>query len=106
LLLQICAVVRNLQKSRGLVHELAAALEAFQSAESSAELLDDGPVKNDHLARAWRGEGFVLTEQGKLDESEALYKKCLELNPDDYRARNELQYIKSLRVHPPAAPSP
>ncbi len=57
----------------------------------------EGAEKTAMLTRAWRGKGFVLTEQGKLDESEALYRKCLALDADDGGAKRELEYIQSLR---------
>jgi hypothetical protein len=38
-----------------------------------------------------------LTEQGKLDEAEAMYRKCLVLDPKDSNALRELEYIRRLR---------
>jgi tetratricopeptide (TPR) repeat protein len=46
------------------------------------------------LGRAWRGMGYVLIEQGRLEEAEAIYKKCLTLDPNDEKAKGELRYIK------------
>jgi tetratricopeptide (TPR) repeat protein len=85
-----------------------AALDAYGKAEMGANLMDDGEAKTKFLTRAWRGQAYVLTEQGKLDDSEALYRKCLELNPNDGNAKGELEYIASLRAKatPPAAPEP
>jgi len=74
-----------------------AALDAYQNAEDGTEFMEEGAAKTSMLTRAWRGKAFVLTEQGKLDESEALYKKCLALDADDGAAKRELEYIQSLR---------
>jgi len=85
-----------------------AALDAYGKSETGANLMEDGEAKTKLLTRAWRGQAYVLTEQGKLDESEALYRKCLELNPNDGNAKRELEYIASLRAKttPPPAPGP
>jgi tetratricopeptide (TPR) repeat protein len=73
------------------------ALETYQHAEVSAQTFSPAAAKDYDLARSWRGQGFVLTELGKLDEAEALYLKCLQLNPDDKRAANELKYVRNVR---------
>jgi tetratricopeptide (TPR) repeat protein len=83
-----------------------ATLDAFQHAEDGAEFLPDEASKKTLQARAWRGKAFVYTEQGKLDDSEALYKKCLALDPEDGSAKRELEYIKSLRARPVDTPPP
>ena len=76
--------------------------ESYRQAASVAELGSDEAKKSEDLSRAWRGEGFCLTEQGKLDEAETLYKRCLEANPNDTKAKVELQYIERLRTAAPA----
>lgn len=63
--------------------------------EASAHYKGDEKIY--HLTRAWRGMGYTLVEQGKLDEAEAKYKQCLKLNPNDNKAKAELNYIKGLR---------
>jgi Flp pilus assembly protein TadD len=47
--------------------------------------------------RAWRGLGYNLVEEGKLDEAEAMYRKCLELDPDDAKSQGELRSIGEQR---------
>jgi tetratricopeptide (TPR) repeat protein len=54
-------------------------------------------VKKTDLARAWRGIGYILIEQGKLEEAEGYYHRCLKMNPADEKAKNELKYIEELR---------
>ncbi|RLF44821.1 MAG: hypothetical protein DRN09_02630, partial [Thermoplasmata archaeon] len=48
-------------------------------------------------ARALRGAGVALVDLRKLDEAEKLLKKCLELEPENVVAKNELAYIKHLQ---------
>lgn len=43
--------------------------------------------------RALRGLAFILVEEGKFGEAEALYRECLTLDPNDSHAKSELQYI-------------
>lgn len=73
------------------------ALKAFQQSEDAAEKWSPEPIKKDELARAKRGVGYNLIELHRLDEAEAKFKECLELNPADKGALNELAYIDSLR---------
>ena len=50
--------------------------------------------------RAWRGMGYARVEQGRYDDAEKLYRQCLQLDPDDARAKNELQYVTEQRNRP------
>jgi tetratricopeptide (TPR) repeat protein len=82
------------------VHQIsgdhANAFAMFLAAEEAAEFSpDDGEVAD--ATRALRGQGFILTDNGHLDEAEAKYRKCLELNPDDADAKRELDYIAKIR---------
>lgn len=83
--------------------EWDAAMSTFQQAETASEFSpDDG--KDLERSRAWRGIGYVLIEQGSLDEAEALFRKCLALNPNDDMAKNELKYIAQQRAKAKSAP--
>jgi tetratricopeptide (TPR) repeat protein len=75
----------------------APAVETYRQAASVVELGSSKETRKEDLARAWRGEGYCLVEQGKLDEAEALYRKCLDADPDDRKAQRELQYVQGLR---------
>lgn len=75
------------------------AMEAFRQAQNAADMVKEDDPHRPHYTRALRGQGFVLTEQGRLDDSEALYKECLALDPDDGHAKNELAYIAELRAN-------
>jgi Flp pilus assembly protein TadD len=72
------------------------AFTLFERSSAAAELSDEGS-RTSHKGRALRGMGFVLIEQGKLDEAERLFHQALELNPNDAGAKNELQYIEEQR---------
>jgi tetratricopeptide (TPR) repeat protein len=76
-----------------------AALAAYTSAAEGANTrANDNPAwKNAQLSRALRGQGYVLVETDRLDEAEALYKRCLEINADDATAKTEIRYIAQLR---------
>jgi Flp pilus assembly protein TadD len=74
------------------------ALETYQKAEESAKSFSAVESKNLELGRAWRGEAFVYVEQGRLDEAEATYLKCLELSSSDSSATRELNYVRGLKA--------
>ncbi|PIP80300.1 MAG: hypothetical protein COW84_06020 [Gammaproteobacteria bacterium CG22_combo_CG10-13_8_21_14_all_40_8] len=73
------------------------ALKTFTKAEESAQSWSPDPQKDKELARAKRGIAFSLTELGKLDEADKKYQECLTIDKDDQKAKDELQYIQSLR---------
>lgn len=73
------------------------ALKAYERAAELAKATSPAESQQADLARAWRGIGFVYIEQGRLEEAEALYRKCLDANPNDTMARHELKYIGNLR---------
>ncbi|MFA5965535.1 MAG: tetratricopeptide repeat protein [Sphingomonas sp.] len=65
-----------------------------RAAESAA--FDAASLKVER-GRAWRGLGYNLVEEGKLDEAEAMYRKCLELDPNDTKSQGELRWIAEQR---------
>lgn len=73
------------------------ALELYTSAEEAAKTTSPEEVKSTELARALRGQGYVLVEQGKLDQAERIFEQCLTLNPDDTVAKGELDYTRGLQ---------
>ncbi len=77
----------------------ATSLSYHQKAEEAAQNnFSPSNTKNIELAHAWRGEGFAYTETNRLDEAEKMYRKCIELDSNDSRARNELNYIAQLKA--------
>jgi tetratricopeptide (TPR) repeat protein len=77
-------------------HDLDRAWTYFQRASEAANL-SPPERKTFDKTRALRGLGWISVERGKLDEAEALYRQCLELNPDDSHAKSELDYIAQQR---------
>jgi len=81
----------------GLEKNWPKAMKAFDEAEDNAKL---GPedTQADELGRARRGQGYVLVELGKLDEAEKKYKQCLASNPNDAKAKAELEYVRGQKA--------
>jgi tetratricopeptide (TPR) repeat protein len=73
------------------------ALEIFKQATTAAEMTRADQADSTLLRRSLRGQGYSLIELDRLDEAEALYRKCLQLEPSDQQARVELDYIAQLR---------
>lgn len=74
-------------------------LELCRSALGAAELAEDED-KAREKGLALRCIGYALIEQGKLDEAEAQFRECLKINPDDAKAKSELEYIAEQRKKP------
>ena len=74
-----------------------AAKETFKKAEADAKLSPPAlqPVE---LGRARRGYAYCLVEEGNLDGAEKIYQECLKTDPNDTRAKNELEYVQKLRA--------
>jgi len=75
------------------------AIELYRRSADFANRTSSGVMLNEDLARAWRGEALALSEQGKAREARALYEKCLELDPNDGRALNELKSLDEAAKH-------
>jgi len=85
-------------------HDWPTALSLFQQAVDAAQTFSPPDAKQFELGRAMRGVAFVLSEQGKLDEAEAEYRKCLELDPSDAKATSELAWIAQERIRTQLVP--
>lgn len=72
---------------------------AFARAADATAFSDKARVTTEK-GRALRGMGYALIEQGKWDEAEKLYRECLAMDPDDVKAKNELQFIAEQRARP------
>lgn len=68
------------------------ARELFQKAADASTFSPDDRMGFDKR-RALRGLGFILVEEGKLDEAEQMYRDCLAIDPSDDKAKAELDYI-------------
>lgn len=78
-------------------HHMDEALAMFKQAETDHVYMTSEASALAMQSRSCRGIGFVLTEQGRLDESEANYHRCLTLDPNDEKSKDELAYIAQLR---------
>jgi Flp pilus assembly protein TadD len=78
---------RELDAARNLYRECGAASRFAAAPADRARM----------LAAAERGQGYVLIEQGRFDEAEAVYRERLKAEPGDERAKNELRYIQQQR---------
>jgi hypothetical protein len=73
-------------------------IATYKQAESVVELGSDDKTKVADLTHALRGQGYCLSELGRFDEAEALYRRCLKLDPSDSKSKSELEYIKRKRA--------
>jgi tetratricopeptide (TPR) repeat protein len=71
--------------------------QLYREAEDNASLSPPAN-KADDLAKARRGLGYVLVELGKLDEAEKKYQQCIAANPNDGKAKAELQYVREQKA--------
>ena len=84
---QIYAREKNLSKAEQL----------YREAEDNVPL-SPPEARTGDLARARRGLGYVLVELGKLDEAEEKYQQCIAANPNDAKAKAELQYVREQKA--------
>jgi tetratricopeptide (TPR) repeat protein len=73
------------------------AKQEFAEAEDNAKLAPEESNAAE-LGRARRGLAYVFVELGKFDEAEKKYRQCLEADPNDIRAKRELEYVRGLNV--------
>jgi len=73
------------------------AAKEFKRAETDAREFSPSTVRGRELARALRGQAFVLVEKKNLDAAEKLYNECLKIDADDPVAKAELRYIAQKR---------
>jgi len=71
--------------------------QLYREAEDNAPL-SPPEAKAGDLARARRGLGYLLVEVGKLDEAEKKYQQCIAADPNDTKARAELQYVREQKA--------
>ena len=74
------------------------ALMMFRQAEDRNHYMTSDEAQASARSRSCRGIGYVLTEMGRLDESESTYRRCLVLDPKDEKSASELTYIAQQRA--------
>ena len=70
----------------------------FEQAAEDAKAFSPEDVKKAELGRALRGMAFVRVETGDFHQAQKLIEQALELDPNDLKARNELQFIAEQRA--------
>lgn len=71
------------------------ALAKYEMAVQYAREFSPPVSKTIELGEALRGKGYVLVELGRLEEAEATYKQCLDINAADKIAMGELRYVQT-----------
>jgi len=74
------------------------ALGLFNLSASAAMDYSPSETRDAELTKAVRGVGYVDVELGRLDEAESMYRNCLEIDPNDTKASEELRYISGLKA--------
>jgi tetratricopeptide (TPR) repeat protein len=74
-------------------HDWPGAMGYYEQARDQATRMQPESEADSELGRALRGIAYVDVELGKLDEAEALYRRCLEIDPKDQKAQAELGYV-------------
>ncbi len=85
--------IGNLQQQR---REWLAALATFTEAESAAAFSPEA-LRTGETTRALRGQGLSLVALQRLDEAEARYRRCLQLDAGDRKAQQQLDHIREQR---------
>lgn len=82
---------------------------AYQAARDWPAMLDaatdeaksvrdsDGAERVTFLCKAWHGMAFAQIELGRWHDAEAMLHKCLALDPDNVKAKSELDYLTRTR---------
>jgi len=70
----------------------------FYARAADSALRQEGERRNKSLRRAWFGMAFDMIEMGRLDDAEKLFRKCLEVSPNDEAVKSELRYIEEQRA--------
>jgi len=74
-------------------HDYQQALDLFRRAEQSRPW-----ITNRQKARALRGQGFCLVELNRTDEAQQVLKHAQQADPEDTKAAQELEFIRTLRL--------
>lgn len=72
--------------------------EMLNAETRAAEVADvAGPDRVRNLYRAWFGMAYALIELGRWDEAADLLQKCIALDPENRKAKDELKYLTDKR---------
>ena len=81
-------------------------LSDYKTTENYAGAVEDKAVQKQLLTTGLRGQAAALTELGRLDEADALYKRCLKIDPADSAAADALAKLNVQRGLPATPPAP
>lgn len=65
--------------------------------EQAAEYYEKALAMDAGLVSAWIGKGHLLMEQGKMDESEACFRRALEIEPDNIAPRLSITQVSKTK---------
>jgi len=68
-------------------------IELFDSAIFATDSCSPDKLKNVEKSRALRGKAYSLVEMNQLKEAKKIYLECLEIDPNDRKAKAEIRYI-------------
>ncbi|MDE1148029.1 MAG: tetratricopeptide repeat protein [Azospirillaceae bacterium] len=77
----------------------ALALETYQAAKEHVNFQRQNATREEAVTQ--HGIAYIYSETGKLDDAEAIYKACLEKNPQDAYAQHELAYVQQQKARQP-----
>jgi Flp pilus assembly protein TadD len=69
-------------------------LEIYKQAEDAVGFISVPAIKRREQTRAMRGQGHALIELGDRDAAEQMFLRVLEIDPDDTKAKQVLEYIR------------
>ena len=81
------------------------ALGTYKTAANYAGAIEEKALQTQMLTAGLRGQAAALIELTRLDEAEALYQRCVKLNPGDTAATDGLAKISALRGPGAATPA-
>lgn len=76
-------------------HKFTESLAIYEQVPGMVPTMDDWPdsLKNEYLCKAYRGQGYDLSELGRFDDAEKAYGECLKIIPDEPKSKGELAWI-------------
>jgi Flp pilus assembly protein TadD len=74
-----------------------ATVQRNQDYGSAVALWEDTLAKSPHKARVANNLGFAYQQAGRLAEARLAYEQAIELDPDYWRARINLEALESIK---------
>ena len=77
-----------------MMRDWPVALKYYAQARDEAPTYSAEGKADAEMGVALRGTAYIDVELGKLEEAEALYRRCLEIDANDRKAQGELGYVQ------------